>query len=75
MNNYQRFMDRCKSINDIELSIYIQMVCKCLIMSDYNYTVIEAIKTVLNNIDYIETFYKNKESVYNCMIELGYCCG
>ena len=74
--HYQIFMERCKTFDEkIDLSGYIQMVCKCLVMSDYNYSVIDAIKCILINIEYIETLYEEKETVYNCMLEIGYTCG
>lgn len=75
-NNIEWFLKKCKSFNeDISFNDYIQMVCKCLVISDYNYSVSEALKRTINNLDSIKIFYENKESAYDCMIELGYCCG
>ena len=75
-NHYQLFMERCKTFNEsIEFLDYVQAVCKCLVMSNYNYSVIDAINCVLINIEYIEILYKEKETVYNCMLEIGYTCG
>ncbi len=76
LNHYEWFLNKCKSFDDsMNFENYCKNIMKCLVLLDYNIYPEEAVKLVKTGLKYIKKFYDNKETIYDCSIELGYSCG